>query len=203
MSDPAKIPPLLDEALARFMALWREARERAPWEPDAMTLATASPDGRVSVRTVLLKEAGPQGFVFYTNYASRKGRDLAANPRAALCFFWPALHRQVTVEGAAAPLAAADSDAYFTGRDRLAQLGAWASAQSRPLASRRALEERLAQLEREHAGRPVPRPPHWGGFRLVPDLIEFWAPGRGRLNERERYWRDAATGDWRVGLVNP
>lgn len=195
--------PLHEQAIERFTALWEEARKSALWEPDAMTLATAAADGQVSARTVLLKQAGADGFIFYTNYASRKGHDLAENPHAALCFFWPALRRQVNVQGKVSRLDPAESDRYFAGRSRLAQLGAWASAQSQPLASREALAERLAALEQEYEGRSIPRPPHWGGYRLVPDLVEFWAPAEGRLNERERYWRDPASGEWRLGLFNP
>ncbi|MGH8161235.1 MAG: pyridoxamine 5'-phosphate oxidase [Gammaproteobacteria bacterium] len=202
MPNETGVPALLEEALARFNALWREAREAAPWEPDAMSLATADARGKPSVRTVLLKEATVRGFVFYTNYESHKGQDLAANPRAALCLFWRSLHRQVIVEGTVARLTAAESDAYFANRSRRAQLGAWASTQSQPLASRAELDARLDSLERKHAGGKVPRPPHWGGFRLAPDLIEFWAPGDGRLNERERYCL-GADGCWTVGLVNP
>jgi pyridoxamine 5'-phosphate oxidase len=198
----SEIPPLLDEALARFDALWREARERAPWEPDAMSLATADATGRPSVRTVLLKEASARGFVFYTNYESHKGHDLATNPRAALCFFWRALHRQVVVEGTVARLSANESDAYFATRARRSQLGAWASMQSLPLGGRGELEARLETLEQKHAGGKIPRPPHWGGFLLTPNWIEFWAPGAGRVNERERYRRDDA-GRWSFGLLNP
>lgn len=167
-----------------------------------MTLATVSAEGRVRARTVLLKQADSAGFVFYTNYASRKGEDLAAHPQAALCFFWRSLRRQVLVEGQAQRLSEAESNAYFAGRPRLSQLGAWASEQSRPLASREALEARLSALESRYAGRPVPRPPHWGGYRVVPDMIEFWAPGEGRLNERERYLREP-DGCWRFELLNP
>ncbi len=202
MPNETEVPALLEEALARFNALWREARATAPWEPDAMSLATADERGRPSVRTVLLKEATVRGFVFYTNYESHKGRDLAVNPHAALCLFWRSLRRQVIIEGRAARLDAAESDAYFAGRARRSQLGAWASAQSRPLASRAELEARLEAIERKHASGRIPRPPHWGGFRLAPELIEFWAPGTGRLNERERYSRDS-NGNWQIGLINP
>lgn len=202
MSTAEAVPALLEEALMRFHALWREAHESAPWEPDAMSLATANAAARVSVRTVLLKDAGPRGFVFYSNYESRKGRDLAENPRAALCFFWRHLRRQVVIEGRVAHLGAEESDAYFATRERRAQLGAWASAQSQPLTSRTELEARLAAFERKYAGRAVPRPPHWGGYRLTPDLIEFWAPCEARLNERERYFCSEA-GEWRRELVNP
>jgi len=193
----------LHEALARFHQLWEQARAGEPWESDAMTLATVSAQGRPRVRTVLLKRAGEAGFVFYTNYESRKGDDLAANPRAALCFFWRTLRRQVTVEGAVRKLEAAESDAYFASRNRRAQLGAWASEQSRPLGSRKELEARFRQVESDYEGGEVPRPPYWGGYCLVPDLIEFWTPGEGRLNERERYVRDSNSGAWRYELLNP
>ncbi|MGH8273039.1 MAG: pyridoxamine 5'-phosphate oxidase [Gammaproteobacteria bacterium] len=202
MSNDTATPALLEEAIARFNTLWQEARERAPWEPDAMSLATADAAGRPSVRTVLLKEATARGFVFYTNYESRKGRDLASNPRAALNFFWRGLRRQAIVEGTVGKLPSEESDAYFAARARRSQLGAWASAQSRPLGARAELEARFETLERKHAGGRVPRPPHWGGYRVTPDLIEFWTPGEGRLNERERYWTDA-DGGWRFGLINP
>jgi pyridoxamine 5'-phosphate oxidase len=195
-------PPLLDQALARFNALWEQAQTAAPWEPDAMSLATADDDGRPSVRTVLLKEASARGFVFYSNYASHKGRDLAANPHAALCLFWRALRRQVIVEGRVSRLSPAESDAYFAGRARRAQIGAWASGQSRPLASRADLERRIESLERKHAGGKIRRPPHWGGYILAPALIEFWAPGAARVNERERY-RRLADGGWVFELLNP
>ena len=202
MSESTANSGLFSEALERFRALWDEARAAEPWEADAMSLATADAGGRVSVRTVLLKEVSPAGFVFYTNYESRKGRDLAANPRAALCFFWRSLRRQAVIEGWVERLGGNESDAYFAIRSRRAQLGAWASAQSEPLASRAELHTRFEALEREYVGRPVPRPPHWGGYRLAPDLIEFWAPGEGRLNERERYTR-SADGAWNFGLFNP
>ncbi len=171
-----------------------------------MTLATATLDGRVSARVVLLKQAGAAGFVFYTNYESRKGRELAANPYAALCFFWPRLRCQVRVEGRVERLPEADSDAYFAGRERLAQLGAWASKQSQPLESPEELEQRVteldAQAERVFASSSIPRPAHWGGYRLVAEAIEFWMPGQGRLNRRELYRRNAG-GEWEYLYLNP
>lgn len=167
-----------------------------------MTLATVSPEGRPRARTVLLKQADVAGFVFYTNYESRKGNDLAVHPRAALCFFWRALRRQVTVEGAVRKLEAAASDNYFASRHRLSQLSAWASRQSRVLDSREGLESRVNELESHYEGAEIPRPPHWGGYVLEPDMFEFWAPGEGRLNDRERYVRDA-DGDWHFELLYP
>lgn len=202
MNHDAKGSVKLHGVLMRFHELWDRARTDEPWESDAMTLATVSAQGRPHARTVLLKRADEAGFVFYTNYKSRKGDDLAANPQAALCFFWRTLRRQVTVEGAVHKLETAESDAYFASRNRRAQLGAWASEQSRPLASREALEARFRQVEADYEGGEVPRPPHWGGYCLVPDQIEFWAPGEGRLNERERYVRDA-DGNWRFELLYP
>lgn len=202
MTQDAKSTGGPGEALARFHELWDRARAEEPWESDAMTLATVSADGRPRARTVLLKQADAAGFVFYTNYESRKGEDLAAHPRAALCFFWRSLRRQVTVEGTVRKLDPAVSDAYFASRHRLSQLSAWASRQSRPLASREDLEARVSELEARYQGKDIPRPPHWGGYVLEPDQIEFWAPGEGRLNERERYVRDA-DGHWRFELLNP
>lgn len=202
MATDKNVDPRLREAIKRFHRIWHEARAGEPWEADAMVLATAAPDGKVSARTVLLKVADEAGFVFYSNYDSRKGRELAANPRASLCFLWRSIRRQVLVEGEVARLDPHESDAYFARRTRLAQLGAWASRQSAPMASRDELEDRLAALDRKYAGTRVPRPPHWGGYRLSPELIEFWAPGEGRLNERERYVREES-GAWRFGLVFP
>ena len=167
-----------------------------------MTLATVSPEGRPRARTVLLKQADVAGFVFYTNYESRKGNDLAAHPRAALCFFWRALRRQVTVEGRVSRLDPKASDAYFASRHHLSKLSAWASKQSRPLESRAVLEARIDELEAQYGEGEVPRPPHWGGYILAPDMIEFWAPGEGRLNDRERYVREEG-GHWRFELLYP
>lgn len=192
----------LDEALGRFNRLWDEARKSEPWESDAMTLATVSPHGQPRARTVLLKQADGGGFVFYTNYESRKGIDLAENPHAALCFFWRTLRRQVMVEGRVRKLDPTDSDAYFASRHHLSRLSAWASRQSHPLRSRAELEARIEELEKRYAGSDIPRPPHWGGYVLEPDMIEFWAPGAGRLNERERYVRDA-DGVWQFEMLNP
>ena len=171
-------------------------------EPTAMTLATASADGRPSARTVLLKQVDAAGFVFYTNSRSRKGRQLADNGNAALTFFWPPLMRQVLIEGRVAPVADAEADAYFASRPRLSQIGAWASAQSEPLASREAFERRLAEVEARFADLPVSRPPHWTGYRVSPEMIEFWQGRDGRLHDRERYYRNAA-GVWEWTLLNP
>lgn len=202
MSSPNKNMTDIGEALERFNALWAGARKSEPWEADAMTLATVSPDGQPRARTVLLKQADHDGFVFYTNYESRKGEDLAANPRAALCFFWRTLRRQVMAEGRVRKLPPAVSDDYFASRHHLSKLSAWASRQSRPLEAREVLDERIAQFEKQYGEGDIPRPPHWGGYVLEPDMIEFWSPGEGRLNERERYVRDA-DGAWQFELLYP
>ena len=193
---------LLREALARFDEVFARAREREASEPTAVILATADAEGRPSARTVLLKGADERGFVFYTNAHSRKGRDLGENPRAALAFFWQTLFEQVLVEGAVVPVSEAESDAYWASRRRESCLGAWASDQSAPLASREELSERYAEHERRFADGPVPRPPHWRGYRVVPERIEFWRPGDHRLNERDCYERTDG-GGWRRYLLNP
>ena len=168
---------------------------------DAVALATAGPDGAPSARIVLLKGADERGFVFHTNYASAKARDLAANPRAALTFHWPP-DRQVRVAGRVERLAAEECDAYWDSRPRGSQLGAWASRQSEVVESRAALERRLSELEREMAGGPVPRPPFWGGFRVRPDSVEFWHHRDDRLHDRLRY-RPRAGGGWAVERLSP
>ncbi|PWG64066.1 pyridoxamine 5'-phosphate oxidase [Sediminicurvatus halobius] len=193
---------LYEDALERFKALLQEAREHPDiGEPTAMTLATTTAAGRPSARTVLLKQIDERGFVFYTNTRSRKGRQLAENPRAALTFFWAPLVRQVLVEGDVAPVADAEADAYFASRPRLSQIGAWASQQSEPLSGRDEFEARVAELEARFDGREVPRPPHWTGYRIRPDLIEFWHGREGRLHDRDRYHLE--DGEWRWMLLNP
>lgn len=190
------------EALDRFRELWTAARSSDIPEPDAFTLATAdAARAAPSARVVLLKGVDEGGFVFYTNRRSRKARELDDNPRAALCFYWGALGAQVLVEGAAAPVSDAEADAYWQSRSRLSQLGAWASHQSEVLADRAELEERLAYYERECRGRDVPRPPHWSGYRVAPEMIEFWSAREGRLHDRERYVRQRD--GWQKLLVNP
>ena len=185
---------LYAEALATFDLLFDEAL--AAGEPDrtAMQLATATPDGRPSLRTVLLKAHDARGFVFYTHLDGRKGRELKANPRAALLFHWPRVRLgvQVRVEGGVAIVDEAEADTYFASRPRGSQLGAWASLQSEVLASREEFEQRLADCEREFAGREVPRPPRWTGLRVDPERIEFWYAGEFRWHERWLYERDLA-----------
>lgn len=174
------------------------------YDANAMVLATVDATGRPSARYVLLKGVSDGGFVFYTNRASRKGLDLAANPLAALCFGWLDLNRQVRVEGQVSPVADAESDAYFASRPRGSQLGAWVSQQSAVIADRAVLEDGLAEVTSQSEGRDVPRPPHWGGYRLDPDLIEVWQGRTNRLHDRLRYTRDAsvATG-WRIERLAP
>ena len=193
---------LLREALARFEEVFARAGETESSEPTAVILATADGEGRPSARTVLLKGVDERGFVFYTNSRSRKGRDLRENPRAALAFFWQTVFEQVLVEGAVEPVSEAESDAYWATRRRESCLGAWASDQSAPLASREELNARYAEHERRFAGTDVPRPPHWRGYRIVPERIEFWRPGDHRLNDRECYER-TEEGGWRRFLLNP
>lgn len=165
-------------------------------DASAMALATADAAGRPSVRMVLLKHFDERGFVFYTNLESQKSRDLAENPRAALCFHWAALGRQVRVEGAVAPVEAAEADEYFATRPRLSQLGAWASRQSQPLANRYALETAVAWAAARYGAGAVPRPPHWSGFRVAVERIEFWREGAFRHHERSVYVRAEPGGEW-------
>lgn len=192
MSDPFR---LFDEWLA-------EARLAEPNDPEAMALATVARNGQPSVRMVLLKGHGPEGFVFYTNQQSRKGDELAATPRAALLFHWKSLRRQVRIGGPVEPVTAAEADRYFATRPRDSQLGAWASEQSRPLKSRELFEERYREVAAHFEGAPVPRPPHWSGYRVAPERIEFWLDRAHRLHERRLFVRDGG-GDWRESLLYP
>jgi pyridoxamine 5'-phosphate oxidase len=171
-------------------------------EPNAMTLATTGSDGWPSARIVLLKEVRPAGLVFYTNYGSRKGRDLAENPRAALVFFWPQLSRQVRITGPVVKTSRAESEAYFQTRPRGAQLAAWASWQSSPIADRGVLEARVRKMEAKFAGGKVALPPNWGGFRLRPESIEFWLGKPDRLHDRVRY-SQGHQGGWKVERLAP
>jgi len=184
-----------------FEDWFAEARAREPHDAEAMALATADAAGRPSVRMVLLKGHDERGFVFYTNGHSRKGEELAANPRAALLFHWKSLRRQVRIEGNVSPVSPIEADAYFATRARDSQLGAWASDQSRPLISREAFERRFAQLQAAYEGKDVPRPPHWSGYRVAPERIEFWSDRPHRLHERRLFTR--AGPGWTEGLLYP
>ena len=170
-----------------FDQCYAEAREKESAIPDAMSLASVDAEGRPSLRMVLLKEHGKDGFVFFTNFESRKGRELLANPHAALLFHWKSLRRQIRIEGKVAPVTDAEADAYFASRPRDAQIGAWASDQSRRLSSRTVFIARIAEQGLRFTGRDVPRPAHWSGFRLVPAYFEYWHDGRFRLHDRTAF----------------
>jgi pyridoxamine 5'-phosphate oxidase len=193
---------LAPDPYQQFDRWLREALAAELYEPYAMTLATATPDGKPSVRTVLLRGSDERGFVFYTNYESRKGEELAANPHAALLFFWAELERQVRIEGRVEKVSPEESDAYFQGRPRESCLGAWASAQSRVIADRGVLERRMRELEEEFTGRSVPRPQYWGGYRVVPSVLEFWQGGAHRLHDRLCYFREEK-GGWVIRRLSP
>ncbi len=176
-----------DEVLERFEQVMQEAKDANEPEPSAMSLATLSDHGGVSVRTVLLKAFDARGFVFYTNTLSNKGRQLTNNPQAALCLLWKRIFKQVQAEGTVESVTAQEADAYFASRPRGSQIGAWASLQSESLDSRAILEGRFKEFEQEFSGREVPRPPHWSGYRLRPSMIEFWYGQESRLHDRFRF----------------
>ncbi len=195
------IPP---DPIERFRTVYAQAekidRSIIP-EPNAMSLGTIEEGGQPSVRIVLLKAFDEGGFVFYTNYEGRKGRELLAHPRAALCFYWAPLDIQVRIEGTVTKVADEEADAYFASRERRSQVGAWASRQSRPLESPTALDERFAMYEKEFEGREVPRPSFWSGFRVAPERIEFWKGKANRLHERHLYTRDG--NGWKIETLYP
>ena len=190
------------DPIALFDTWFAEARAAEPNDANAMALATATPDGRPSVRMVLLKGHGPDGFVFYTNMESRKGGEIRANPQAALLFHWKSLRRQVRIEGPLTEVTAQEADDYFHSRHPLSQLGSAASDQSRPLDDRKTYLARVAELEALYAGQEIPRPPHWTGFRLTPTAIEFWLDRPNRLHERRRFTR-TPEGGWASTLLYP
>ncbi len=193
---------LAPDPVTQFRAWFEEALSANLHEPNAMTLATATPDGRPSARVVLLKGFDERGFVFYTNYNGRKARELEANPHATLAFYWGELERQVRIEGRATRVSDGESDAYYASRPRGSRLGAWASEQSRSVVGREALESRLRALEREYEGQNIPRPPFWGGYRVEPDVFEFWQGRENRLHDRLVY-RRGDDGRWKVERLQP
>ena len=188
------------DPIAQFGTWMREAIDGGVPEPTAMTLATVGSSGRPSARIVLLKACEPRGFVFYTNYESRKGQDLAAHPVAALCFLWKELERQVRIEGAVEKVSADESSAYYLTRPLGSRIGAWASPQSQAIENRAWLEKRWQELGQEHGENP-PRPGHWGGYRVLPGYLEFWQGRRSRLHDRVAYTR--SEGKWKIARLAP
>jgi pyridoxamine 5'-phosphate oxidase len=191
-----------DIPLKLFGEWFEEAQKAEPVNPEAMALATATPGGLPSVRTVLLKDWGQDGFVFYTNLESRKGEDLKANAQAALLFYWRKLARQIRIEGAVEAVSEAEADAYFATRSRDSQIGAWASQQSRPMEGRFVFEKEIVKFAAKYAVGAVPRPTHWSGFRMIAEEFEFWREGRFRLHERQLYKR-LPDGGWSLEILFP
>jgi pyridoxamine 5'-phosphate oxidase len=193
---------LVTDPFAKFLEWMAEAWTHEPVDANAMTLATTTLDGAPAARIVLLKGADDRGFAFYTNKQSRKGEELAANAHAALLFHWKPQGRQVRIEGRVEHVTDAEADAYFATRARISRLGAWASDQSRPLGERAELERRLAVIEAKYPGEDIPRPPHWSGYRVIPERIEFWQNMPFRLHDRTVYTK-AANGGWTIGKLFP
>ncbi|MGN6185552.1 MAG: pyridoxamine 5'-phosphate oxidase [Thermoanaerobaculia bacterium] len=199
--------PLLESDLdqnpfQQFARWFEDAKAAQPQLPEAMTVSTCGSDGIVSSRVCLLKDFDEHGFVFYTNYNSRKGAQISENPRVSLCFFWPVLDRQVRIEGAAVKATTEEADAYFATRPRGSQLGAWASNQSSVIPDRGDLELRAREMEQNYRDRPVPRPPHWGGYRVIPVELEFWQGRADRLHDRFAY-RLREPKDWIIERLSP
>jgi pyridoxamine 5'-phosphate oxidase len=194
--------PMTTDPFILFDAWFDEAKASEPNDPEAMALATVDVAGRPSLRMVLLKGFGVEGFTFYTNTDSRKGSELAANPLVALLFHWKSMRRQVRIEGPVERVPDSEADAYFASRSRDSQLGAWASDQSRPLESRSAFEARFEDMKQRFENQDVARPPHWGGYRVIPDRIEFWQDRPHRLHERRLFTR-RSDGGWEEGLLYP
>lgn len=191
----------MDDPIKKFAAWFGEAQTAGIKEPTAMTLATATASGMPSARIVLLKAYDERGFVFYTNLTSRKGQEMIENPHAALMFYWPALDKQIRIEGLLSRVSDAEADAYFATRERHRQAGAWASLQSQPLDARETLLRRVDEIEAKYAGKDIPRPPHWSGTRLAPTTIEFWHQRDARLHEREVYTKSSH--GWSHSLLYP
>jgi pyridoxamine 5'-phosphate oxidase len=198
MANPS---PANADPFVQFRAWMADAIEHEPVEPNAMAVVTATPTGRPSARIVLLKGVDDRGFVFYTNKESRKAGELAVNPQISLLFLWKTLARQIRIEGTAEDVTDAEADAYYATRLRISRLGAWASSQSRPLASRADLEQRLAEYEARYPGEEIPRPPYWSGYRVIPESFEFWQGMEFRLHDRTTYTR--APGGWTLGKLYP
>lgn len=194
---------MTSDPFALFASWMAEAQASEPNDPDAMALATASPDGRPSVRIVLMRRHGPDGFAFFTNLESDKGRQIAANPWGALAIHWKSLRKQVRAEGRLVQVTEADADDYFASRSRNSRIGAWASDQSRPLDARETFVARIEEAKARFAAGEVPRPPHWSGFRLVPDRIEFWEDRDFRLHHRRLFTRPGEDEAWSEGLLYP
>ena len=199
-SETGDITPV-DEPIALFREWFAEAREREPNDPDAMALATVDSSGLPDVRMVLLKGVDTRGFVFYTNLESAKGEELASNPKAALCLHWKSLERQVRVRGPVVAVSEEEADAYFATRPKDSQIGAWASEQSAPIEGRHVLEARAEEVRSRFPAGELPRPPFWGGFRVTPDMIEFWQGRPGRLHDRLCYRRDGNL--WAIQRLSP
>lgn len=192
---------ILPNPIEQFKAWMQDAIDARIIEPNAMVLATASPDGSPSARVVLLKEVTPDGFVFFTNYESRKGKEIIANPHVALVFDWHEMERQVRVEGVAEKISAEDSDRYFHSRPANSRLGAWASPQSQVIENRSVLEQRQTHFEQHYTDRGIERPPHWGGFGIIPSVIEFWQGRANRLHDRLVFQKQDE--DWHICRLAP
>jgi pyridoxamine 5'-phosphate oxidase len=202
VTNPLLVSDLEKNPFTQFARWFEEAKAAQPQMPEAMTVSTCGNDGIVSSRVCLLKGFDERGFVFYTNYNSRKGSQISENPRVALCFYWAVLERQIRIEGAAVKTTAEEADAYFATRPRGSQLGAWASSQSAVIPDRGDLELRAREMEQNYRDRPVPRPPHWGGFRVIPLEFEFWQGRADRLHDRFAY-RLREPKDWIIERLSP
>ena len=201
-NNPLRRTDLAPDPLQQFDRWFREAEQAGQPEPEAMALATSTPDGRVSVRFVLLRGVDERGFAFYTNRSSRKGEEIEANPWAAIAFRWQSVDRQVRVNGPVTRVDDAESDAYFAGRPRGSQIGAWASEQSRAAESREVMDQRISEFTERFEGGSVPRPGWWGGYRVAPHEVEFWQQGTFRVHDRFRYRRTPG-GPWLVERLYP